>query len=50
MTNEQLIELYSAKLALLEEMEEALAQSQEISMRIQNIDYHLSEEFSADEE
>jgi hypothetical protein len=46
MSTEDLIELYHAKLALLEEMEEVLARSQELSAQLQEID----EEFSADEE
>jgi hypothetical protein len=45
MRNEELMELYSAKIALLEEMEEVLARSQEISTRLQELD-----EVSADEE
>jgi predicted metallo-beta-lactamase superfamily hydrolase len=46
MSNEELIELYSAKLTLLKEMEEVLAQSQELSTRLRELD----DEFSADEE
>jgi predicted metallo-beta-lactamase superfamily hydrolase len=49
MRNEELMELYSAKIALLEEMEEVLAQSQEISTRIQEINNNI-DEVSADEE